>query len=148
MQRDIVFRGKRTDNGQWVEGYYFTTPLTNENIMVPIEDGHYFMCGIQRHVIARNGTVFEVDAQTVGQYTWLCDKNGERIFEDDIVRVQNPYNACWSIDGGRVIFSTEYVGGWVVTSDGNDGLNIGTRTKYVEVIGNIHDNPEMIGGAM
>ena len=59
--------------------------------------------------------------------------------EGDVVRVRNPYDGCWSKDGGEVIFSTDYVGGWVITSNGKDGLNIGTRTEHVEVIGNIHE---------
>ena len=73
-------------------------------------------------------------------------KNGKEIYEGDIVKVQNPYDGCWSKEGGKVIFSYGYVGGWVVcpVDDESNCLNIGTRTKYIKVIGNIHDNPELL----
>ena len=79
------------------------------------------------------------------QYTGLKDKNGSEIWESDIIKVRDPYNNCWSTDSAAVEFSTGYVGGWVI-SNGAQNLNLGSRQNHIEVIGNIHDNPELLEG--
>ena len=79
------------------------------------------------------------------QFTGLTDKNGIEIFEGDIIKVQD-YNGNWSRDGAEVVFSNDYVGGWVI-SNGNQNLNLGTRQIYLEIIGNIYENPELLNSS-
>jgi len=78
------------------------------------------------------------------QYTRLKDKNGKEIYEGDIISLLNPYDDVETKDFARVVFSYGYVGGWVATVDDKNFLNIGTRTKHVRVVGNIHETPELI----
>lgn len=135
MKREILFRGKRVDNGEWVEGFYYYSARYGMHVIKvskDLDDGNFIEYDI------------EVIPETVGQFTGLTDKNGVKIFEGDKLSLTDPYNGLTALGFGEVIFSYEYVGGWVLTSDKLNRLNIGTRMKYVEVIGNIHDNPELI----
>lgn len=77
------------------------------------------------------------------QFTGLKDKNGNEIYEGDLIKVQDPYNSIWSVDSAEVVFSNKYVGGWVI-SNGNQNLNLGTRQKYLKVVGNKYENPELV----
>lgn len=131
--REILFRGKRLDNGEWVEG----------NIII----NHDFVA-----IMSYNGCqywhdIIEVNSSTIGQYTGLTDKNGKLIFEGDILFLRDSaggkhydvvvaeYWNC-SCCGGVFGFSTEY-----------GDVNIDIRDhKCAEVIGNIHDNPELMEG--
>ncbi len=126
--REILFRGKRLDNGKWVEGAFCPK---NSKGDIPC-------------IIVYNGTMagfwFEVDPSTVGQYTGLTDKDGKRIFEGDVVRGTDR--------GGRF----PEVSGYVGHRDGSFVIFGDFMTHYrwldydVEVIGNIHDNPELLKG--
>ena len=123
--RDILFRGKRVDNGEWVYGQY--AYLLNART----KDGEPI-----KHMIV-DGTHFgqTVDSSTVGQYTGLTDKNGVKIFEGDIVEgldfsVDDGYGVVSWDDGGFLVFNGSLCGSFVENYKGRD----------FEVIGNIHDN--------
>ena len=140
--RGVKFRGKRLDNGQWVCGFLFVND-TNQSFILPKStlwrtesDGVKMRSVMSAH---------KVNPDTVGQYTDLKDKDGAEIWEGDIIKIRNPYNNCWSTDGAAVEFSTEYVGGWVISNE-SQNLNLGSRQNHIEVIGNIHDNPELLAG--
>ena len=126
--RDILFRGKRKDNGEWVEGYYnYAT------------DGY----NLELHLISDKitGIHTEVIPETVGQYTGLTDKSGKKIFEGDIVKIPL-YEGCQekaiAVVAWDILCAVFYLHGKRVNTDfyhyfGND----------CEVISNIHDNPEL-----
>lgn len=120
--REIKFRGKDNITGEWVCGDLSTKNLFNTTLIYP-----------------EGWLDVEVDPSTVGQYTGLKDKNGTEIYEGDIV--QNIYGD---------IFTVEYYGehwyGYVLTA--SDGC-VGHFYEYdeYEIISNIHDNPELLGGA-
>lgn len=123
--REILFRGKRLDNGEWVEGYLGQDTLIGDKktwlgyVIKPIPKKLW------------DAEWFEVDPATVGQYTGLLDKNGKRIFEGDIVRGPHISDDLMT---EPVEFSA--VCGWMPF----DYL----REDLCEVIGNIHDNPELL----
>ncbi len=140
---EILFRGKRVDNGEWAYGYYVNCahPRGPEN-----ETRHY--------IISYPGGVkdyHEIYTSTVGRYTGLTDKNGVKIFEEDILHFINTYrrmNTEWLcivefLDGA---FICRYV-----EKDGHIGeYNYFDRWNAPavqwDIIGNIHDNPELLEG--
>lgn len=131
--REILFRGKRVDNGEWVEGG-----------ILQFED----YVAIVRHSDYHEWHDFvEVLPETVGQYTGLTDKNGKRIFEGDIVYciANADCGNCVVIfeDGEFRLVPDRYYKTYT-TGGGYHAI----RCFIKEVIGNIHDNPELIGGAV
>lgn len=149
MKREIRFRGKRLDNGQWVTGYYFETPLTAEVCAEP-EIGLFFLSGEKRHCISSQGVAFPVDPATVGQFTGLLDKNGVEIYEGDVLQMWLEDSV--EPDGGLrhrmyVVFTAEkgfVLWGERMTLEDTEPLYVMLQWKDCEVIGNIHDNKELI----
>lgn len=144
MDREILFRGKRLNNGEWVEGFYAKTK-TGQAYILP--ESAYI--SFEYQTIAIGGFV-EVDPSTVGQYTGLTDKNGKRIFHGDIVKTHSGLI-------GQVTFGSfyddeieVYAYGWYWSGRDKEGdfyyLGLGPEWNGHQVIGNIHDDPELIGG--
>lgn len=146
MENRFLFRGKRIDNGEWVEGYLsypFCTKKGNESYYFYAKDSLGFFC---RCV---------VDASTICQCTGLKDKNGKLIWENDIIH--KPFYT----DHDAYANSEAYTGriqykdcGWSVEITKSDGsvcvspiiemIAYSKDIEHFEVIGNIFDNPELL----
>lgn len=136
--REILCRGKSIDTGQWAEGFLVVDTIVCEDA-VPVKHYH-----IEKMTLGsfpddfQSGISETVDPETVGQYTGLTDKNGKKIFEGDILKFSDCgiYPVWWDADFftfGSCWFSDF------------DPLYKYDRNK-IEVIGNIHDNPELLEG--
>ena len=125
--REILFRGKRVDNGEWVEGNLFIPDYPDK----PTE-----IC-IGTNVVR---ITYEVIPETVGQYTGLTDKNGVKIFEGDIVTGYFNHEKIvgYIFYGGNAQF--------FIQRDGIYGIGLDNSDCWLEVIANIHDNPELLEG--
>ena len=125
--REILFRGKRTDNGEWETGS-----------LVIIRDG----CSDKEAFIADKMTGYHtpVIPETVGQYTGLTDKKGKKIFEGDIVTGYFNHEKIvgYVFYGGNAHF--------FIQRDGIYGIGLDNSDCWLEVISNIHDKPELLEG--
>lgn len=128
MKREILFIGKRLDNGQWVEGSLIGEDVIVGNIVDFEED--YFTTEFW----------YRVDPETVGQFTGRYDKNDKEIFERDIVVNKNIHGKKWIVEYRT---DSEYVG-FVLKEIGTNGISLFTSWNDIEVIGNIHDNKELL----
>lgn len=147
--REILFRAKRIDNGEWAEGFYQNRFDVNEDI---------------EHLIfwRKSYTVWEyakIDSETLCQYTGLKDKNGNRIWENSILK---GFTYPFFCDGefnyfATVEWSEEYKYFFLYTvknpestvrgiSEGNSELFEDFNSDDWEVIGNIFDDPELLKG--
>ncbi|NVT47828.1 hypothetical protein HXC78_11940 [Listeria monocytogenes] len=84
---------------------------------------------------------YKVRPETVGQYTGLKDKNGKKIFEGDIVEIDVHDHLDWNVIKGKVIFLE---GAWLVTDSGSFAIPLWSEINEIKVIGNIHENPELM----
>lgn len=128
--REILFRGKRVDNGEWVYGDYH-----NHNSEKSISFYKAFVGTVR--------TMYAVIPETVGQYTGLKDKNGTRIFEGDIIQ------SIESGETGEIQYLPEHAAFMIFVKSSirrsNSYLDYLANVKpsIVKVIGNIYDNPEL-----
>lgn len=134
--REILFRGKRTDNSEWVEGflhikYFQEVPRDRYVIEYETEPTKEWK---PKYMVA------EVFPETIGQYTGLTAKNGKKIFEGDICKHRSNYSGEYIIS---VVTFTD--GQFLAMADNNSGFNL---SDELEVIGNIHDNPELLKGGV
>ena len=139
MAREILFKAKRLDNGKWETGYYFKAGekhmmlcfFTNENGLY-----HY---------------MYEIDPKTLCQYTGLNDKNGNKIWENDIIKYHfgeqtapikyGTYQSCF--DSTKTQHCGFYVD-WDFKKSLRKDLGYWICMVDVEPIGNIFDNPELL----
>nr|DAJ47839.1 MAG TPA: YopX protein [Caudoviricetes sp.] len=123
--REILFRGKRIANGEWVQGYicrYGWTGKEKDYIIPDYASALY---------------TAEIDPETIGQYTGCTDKNGNKIFEGDIVwdnYEEERGIVQWDNDTARFIITCST---FTVDFDSVCG-------EELEIVGNIYDNPEMM----
>lgn len=121
MNREILFRGKRVDSSEWFEGsYWLSRSAVRETTY--ITDGY--------------GNLFCVIPETVGQYTGLNDKNNVKIFEGDILKFRSGiYSVEWDNEHSKFL-----------QRDGQFSRELHIWIAKSEIVGNIHDNPELLKG--
>jgi len=154
---EIKFRGKRVDNGEWAYGYYVMNYFSPRLFESHQEFEYYIYKGAFDAV--KNAVKYEVIPETVGQYTGLKDKNGlTEVYEGDILSIENPgcqiqkattlglvaFNYCaWYLVNLESIVWQKYR---VPAPTKRDSMLFATMIgcKEIEVIGNIHENPELL----
>ena len=129
--REILFRGKCGYNNEWVEGFYYQAKLYRSDkelchyitIPHPESDGQP-----SDHIM--------VHSETVGQFTGLTDKNGKKIFEGDIIAEygDKEFSAVVRFDEGCFVATDDKLWHTVLLE----------HLEELEIIGNIHDNPELL----
>ena len=125
--KERLFRGKRIDNGEWFIGFDIWSPwLGNENFVT----------------LSNHKEMVKVNPKTIGEFTGALDKNGTKIFEGDII----------DMPGWVVTYSTGVKcckgmqAGWYIQRDNWESWMELENTDEMAVIGNIHDDPELLGG--
>lgn len=141
MNREILFKAKRKDNGEWVEGQYvyITNPLT--------EDGKPI-----KHLICNGTNIFNdlIDPDTLCQYTGLTDENGKKIWENDIVTITLECDDYLILsETGIVEYSYGQYELKVKAPDGQEAYSnlinkLSGAPFEIEKLGNVFDNPELL----
>ena len=140
--REILFRGKRANNGEWVEGDLLQIKYYNKPIIE---------CKIMPQ--APVSSAYPVLPETVGQFTGLTDKNGKKIFEGDIVKCTDTindfeFNAVVEFGNPNGEYNWGYQLKFISGEESNFDILCWVDMKetgaYIEIIGNIYDNPELM----
>lgn len=146
--REILFRGKRKDNGEWAEGCLIRDEFCNTDIPYIGYLSDYDIGAV------------EVYPKTVGQFTGLTDKNGKKIFEGDIIKSDNGKQSAVSVvcygEFSPLMFydllekfamprpKEKIVGLFLKSVKNGEEMLLSNCSKLIEVIGNIHDQPELV----
>lgn len=134
MENRYLCRGKRKDNGKWVEGN-----------LVQTVGGSYIVVPYKHETILEEGSVIEIDPSTICQCTGLRDKNGKLIYENDIVRVCWQDNEAQCEEIAQVAWDEFGYYPWLDEYH-CDGCDLFNEVRDIEVIGNRFDNPELLEG--
>lgn len=132
MDRIIKFRGKRIDNNKWIYG----------DLLQPSEFNNIYEISDNGCI---DGTRYEVNPKTIGQFTGLKDKNGKEIYENDIVS----FNLKTDGEGqpniiGYIEYQTTFSSYRIMSSEGSFALDY--NIKEIEVIGNVFDSKNLLEG--
>jgi len=146
--REIIFRGKLAHSEKWVQGNLIISNKDNPYIYpqdLIEQDGH--------HLLLDTDEAFWVIPETVGQFTGLTDKNGVKIFEGDLISCRNfngeEYTAIYEVLYDKEGFCLKMLRGNKKAMEDRHLSSFGyinddNSLKKGEVIGNIHDNPELL----
>ena len=131
MNREIIFKAKRKDNGEWAEGYYLP------GMKLPGYDGE------NDFIVMSDGDYFAINPITLCQYTGLTDKNGKKIWENDILCGHLDEKYPEDITYTKVFWN---VNGFYTKESRSIDVHLLDRfeREYFEVVGNIFDNPELL----
>lgn len=133
MNREILFKAKRKDNGEWVEGYYLNVAKINHFICT----GKIKLNGAVKGIVAPE--MYAIVPDTLCQYTGLTDKNGKKIWENDIL--------CIGENAKLMVSWHHFKGSWVLSKKGwmyNHFFGESVEPEDVEVVGDIFDNAELL----
>jgi len=125
--REIKFRGM-LESGEWIYGGYVKVK-DGAHCILSGECNHYRAGGKTKNILSFNAVKFK----TVGEYTGLKDKNGKEIYEGDI-----------AIDSMKCLHEIVFAGGCWIAKREHGGDMLCSTNDFVEVIGNIYENPELL----
>ena len=159
MIGEVLFKAKRIDNGEWVEGFYVQLPKPSLGAAI-ITGGDLCAKDVADYIIVNKSKQhssfsnayplevieceqYEVDPETICQYTGLTDKAGKKIFEGDIASI--PYSKKQGLPAEVRYMTREAM--FCIGRIGYAPICLDDADTWCEIIGNVFDNPELLGGA-